>query len=263
MMVVSFKTELPLTDGSLTPVSRLVGKAVQGYAYVNHAFVPTDLEVIPLGEQKLYTLQTSTGRRVDIAPEGAYVYSSSDLMSSATWQALEDVTHTTREKGVSMHNVEKSIVELGSFPHFGPDEHDDYWARVTRDGLFRDGKRNPVPGYLGRLNEETLKAVLLPLYYNRSTFKVRDSFDRNRLLHLLSRLGIYSATAAVESRDPSELHVAGGVLPAPMTWQPGTIHEYSKPHMLPAYEIKSSHGNVLESNLLWLSRQITSPTKRD
>jgi len=244
-MIVSYKTDIVLADGSFRPVSRLTDKTYKGWAYLDGEFVHTDITATAVGEQKIYRLRSHTGRVLDISAD------SSILQEDGNWLDLSSVSHTTRDKDSVMSNVEKPIAELGLFKHFGDEDRDMHWVRTVKRSWFADPEYpEDVSSYLGELNETVLGDLLKHKYYTSSKLRLSDSLSRNRLFHLLSRLGVYSYSTKGASTNRAAIYIQGGIPPTNQTWHAGQIYEFSSSFVVPAYEVHSSHGNLLEKNFL-------------
>jgi len=248
-MIVSYKTELLMADGSFETAGNLAGKTFQGWSYGHHGhFVQETVHVEPVGVQRLYRFKTKSGRVIDVGDKDTAVYSGDG------WLNVMDIPHTARQVGAKMHNVELEIAELGYFPHAGTLHKDNNWLRVAANNLFPPGLAEDIPSYFGKLDHDSLLRLLHIFYYdpNATSFRLANSFARDRLFHLLTRIGVHAVGL------PSHLTLLKAKMPPTnLPLHSGKIHEFSKATTVPALELKTEHGNILEKNTIWQTKQLT------
>jgi hypothetical protein len=239
-MIVSYRTEIPLTSGAIVPVSRIV--EAEAYTYIDDDFVPTKIQVEPIGEQKLYRLRTINGRLLDVAPKGQ-LYAGGN-----SWLDLEKVPHTTRSTATNLNTIEQRLAEVGFFPRQGHLEKDPVWISLLRNSLFN--QQEDIPTYLGMLDHHTLYRLLFRAYRDAKRIHVSDVFSRNRLFHLLARLGIHGKVSKETPKNPQHLLISSRGRQTFLKWHASRVHEFSDSFTIPAFRVTSEHGSFMETNLL-------------
>lgn len=245
-MIISYRTEILLEDGTLEPVARLEGqKGLRGFAYIDKEFIPTDIQTEPVGEIKLYRLRTVTGRVLDIADD-------TDVYSMyGNWTPLSQVSHTALEKGTDMSAVNRPIAELGFLPLNGTHTQPSVWVDTVQRNLFLRGRLEEIPTYFSKLKYSTLKSVLQPFINPAGAaqeYGFPNVLSRNRWFHYLARLGSYSVESPNNGRRRGVF--ATSARPAYTPLMESVIKEYHDILRVPAFEVRSQHGNLLEKNFI-------------